>query len=101
MGSAIATIAVVVVIAALITFVTGMLPGRTRLGSTSAFLLPSTLAMIFWIAGSAWIFSPLCSDVDTCDSGGWLAFSLTAGMLVVLALLGGVVGVVLLRFFRN
>ena len=53
---------------------------------------PAIAVLLLWLGGTGWIFSSACRDVQTCDSGGWLAFS--ASMVIVLALVmpGALIG---------
>lgn len=55
--------------------------------------LPFGLLPLLWALGSAYIFSPLCPNIDTCDSGGWLAFSVGLVFIWVLAFIGNTIGV--------
>lgn len=43
---------------------------------------------VIWGAGSAYIFSPLCTDIATCDSGGFFAFSVKMTILSVMFYIG-------------
>ena len=62
-------------------------------------LAAPALLLLCWLLGTWWIFaSSECSDVDTCDSGGWLAMS--AGIFVA-ALFGAFAGLVVTLLWRR
>jgi hypothetical protein len=54
--------------------------------------LPVGMSFLLWGLGSAWIFSSYCAPFDTCDGGGWLAFSAGLAVLFLPVLVGNIVG---------
>ena len=70
-----------------------------RLGQSEwwGLFVPAIAALILWIAGSVWIFSSVCGDVQTCDSGGWLAFSAEVVVASLLVTLGAGIGCLAIR----
>ena len=56
-------------------------------------LLPvPVLVLLLWALGGAWIFSRACVDVQICDGGGFLAFSMSMAVMLVISLLSSIIG---------
>jgi hypothetical protein len=65
-------------------------------------LLPvPVLVLLLWGLGGAWIFSRACVDVQTCDGGGFLAFSVSMAVLLAIGLLSSIIGLLLLRIVKR
>jgi hypothetical protein len=56
-------------------------------------LLPvPVLVLLLWALGGTWVFSRTCVDVQICDGGGFLAFSVNMAVLLVISLLSSIIG---------
>ena len=76
--------ALVSIFAAFITFITGYVFRRNGLRPIWSLLAFPVMMILLWVGGAAWIFSPYCGNIQTCDSGDFLAF--TVGAAVILAI---------------
>jgi hypothetical protein len=82
----------------LLTYAFQRLARRHRKPEWVALIAPITFSAALWVAGSEWVSSPQCSDIQTCDSGGWLAFSASIAIVATVSVFGGVVLLVLAHF---
>jgi hypothetical protein len=94
-------IALLITCAVLVTFALGYWLRSKELRPTWVLLAAPLSVAMLWGGGSLWIFSAKCSDIQVCDSGGFLAF--TAGMTVALAisLASSILGFLLLRIVKQ
>ena len=93
--------ALVSIFAAFVTFITGYIFRRNGLRPVWSLLAFPVLMILFWVGGAAWIFSPYCGDIQTCDSGGFLAFTVGVAVILAIGVISSIFGLLALRIIAR